>query len=405
MVDIANREIGRESATVVCGLGIASGFGVGVESLVEGLKSGRDVFRSLSDLWGDGYSWSELKGAWIPDRSLFASRRQGAASSLALHLAKQAVADAGWGEDELRDAALVVGSSRGNAAGWLDEWPGRRRVKLLSVPQSLHSELASCVSIELGMHGPYHVVSSGCASGVDAVGLAWMLLKSGTVQRALAIGLDLPLSPALLNTYFDSRMLSKSALNDPYHPAADGMLIAEGGAALAMELRPCSMSERKPVLLNYRSNSDAYGPLGMPPSGEYMAQLLESSLEVVKRFGMPLSLCPHASGTRGNALSEQAALARVFSSRGDEMPDFRVMKPWVGHAIGGSGILELVMMLAFARNGELPPNPKGLAVPLDGVVLSESVDPAGSRILVKSASSMGGHNAVISVGIGDFRTK
>lgn len=39
-------------------------------------------------------------------------------------------------------------------------------MKILAVPNSLHSELASCVSIELGICGPYHVLASGCAAGL-----------------------------------------------------------------------------------------------------------------------------------------------------------------------------------------------------------------------------------------------
>ena len=403
MIDKENTERGKGKVAMIRGLGIASGLGGGVDAQIAAMESGSDIFRPLSELWGHDHAWSAFKGAWIPDRSLFKGRRQGPASSLALCLARQAVADAGWGTDELKDAAIVVGTSRGNAAGWLGDWSGRRRVKLLSVPQSLHSELASCVSIELGIHGPYHVVSSGCAAGLDAVGLAWMLLKCGAAKRALAIGLDLPLVPLLLDTYFDSRMLSESGANNPYHPAADGMVISEGGAAIAMELDGKDGRKGCPVLLDYRANSDAYGPLGMPPSGEYMAELMEKALDEIRLYGLelPLTVCPHASGTRGNAVSEQAALTRVFGDRDRDMPDFRLMKPWVGHAIGGSGILELALMTAFAREGKLPPNFKGLAAPVDGVCLSESVDLAGSRVIMKSASSMGGHNALVSIGVGD----
>lgn len=57
--------------------------------------------------------------AGIPERGMLCSRRNGPASQLALLLARQAVEEAGWGPHELEDAALVVGSSRGNASGWL----------------------------------------------------------------------------------------------------------------------------------------------------------------------------------------------------------------------------------------------------------------------------------------------
>ena len=150
-----------------------------------GVREGRRVLKPLSELWGEGNPWGDVLSGWIPDRELLCSRRNGPASQLALLLARQAVEDAGWGRKELRDAALIVGSSRGNASGWLSPWPGRRPMKILAVPNSLHSELASCVSIELGICGPYHVLASGCAAGLDAVGMAarlsvWICLCAGS---------------------------------------------------------------------------------------------------------------------------------------------------------------------------------------------------------------------------------
>ena len=154
----------------VCGLGLASGFGMGAAAHLTGVREGRSVLKPLRELWGAGHPWGDVLSGWIPDRKLLCSRRNGPASQLALLLARQAVEEAGWGEEELKDAALIVGSSRGNASGWLSPWPGRRSMKILAVPNSLHSELASCVSIELGIRGPYHVLASGWAAGIDGRG-------------------------------------------------------------------------------------------------------------------------------------------------------------------------------------------------------------------------------------------
>ena len=346
----------------VCGLGLASGFGMGAAVHLAGVREGRRVLKPLSELWGEGNPWGDVLSGWIPDRELLCSRRNGPASQLALLLARQAVEDAGWGRKELRDAALIVGSSRGNASGWLSPWPGRRPMKILAVPNSLHSELASCVSIELGICGPYHVLASGCAAGLDAVGMAAMLMRQGVVKRALAIGLDLPLCRELLGTYWASGMLSRNGLNDPYGPLADGMCISEGGAAIALELS----SAPGIYVKDYLVNSDAYSPLGMPEDGKSIAALLE------------------------------AALKRVFK---DGLPDLRMMKPWTGHAIGGSGILELALMLVFAREGVLPPNPPWATFPEGGACSAEELPLAGGRMLVKSAASMGGHNVVLSLAV------
>lgn len=377
----------------VCGLGLASGFGMGAAAHLDGVRKRRRVLKPLRELWGEGHPWGEVLSGWIPDRKLLCSRRNGPASQLALLLARQAVEEAGWGGDELKDAALIVGSSRGNASGWLSPWPGRRPMKILAVPNSLHSELASCVSIEMGIHGPYHVLASGCAAGLDAVGMAAMLMRQGLAVRALAIGLDLPLCRELLGTYWASGMLSRNGVNDPYGPCADGMCISEGGAAVALEMS----AEPGIYVKDYLVNSDACSPLGMPEDGKGMAALLEAALRNWDG-SVPLTVCPHASGTSGNAASERAALKRVF---GGCLPDLRMMKPWTGHAIGGSGILELALMLAFTREGVLPPNPEWVSSPDGGASSAEELPLQGRRLLVKSAASMGGHNVVLSLAVDD----
>lgn len=379
----------KELAPRVCGLGLASAFGLGAAAHLNGVRAGRRVLRPLKELWGEGHPWGEVMSGWIPDRDLLCSRRNGPASQLALLLARQAVKEAGWGADQLEGAALIVGSSRGNASGWLSPWPGRRPMKMLAVPNSLHSELASCVSIELGIRGPYHVLASGCAAGLDAVGMAALLMRQGLVKRALAIGLDLPLCRELLGTYWASGMLSRNGVNDPYGLLADGMCISEGGAALALEMSSSPGIRVK----DYLVNSDAYSPLGMPSDGKSMAALLGGVLDRQGR-DMPLTVCPHASGTAGNAACERAALERVF---GRDLPDLRMMKPWTGHAIGGSGILELALMLAFVREGSLPPNPGWASSPGAGSVPAAETPFSGSRLLVKSAASMGGHNVVLGL--------
>ena len=99
----------------------------------------------------------------------------------ALNVARQAIADAGWTEADLKDAAIVVGTSRGNAAGWLGPWPGRRPFKLMAASNTIHSEPASAITIEFGITGPNYVLASGCSAGLDAIGIAMMLLQSGAV--------------------------------------------------------------------------------------------------------------------------------------------------------------------------------------------------------------------------------
>ena len=156
----------------------------------------------------------------------------------ALHVAREAITDAGWTADDLRDAALVVGTSRGNAAGWLGPWPGRRPFRLMAASNTIHSEPASAISIEFQITGPNHVLASGCSAGLDAIGIAMMLVRCGVAPRALAVAVDLPLVPLLLDNYAASGILSADLSADPYRPGTSGFIPAEGAAAMAIDATP-----------------------------------------------------------------------------------------------------------------------------------------------------------------------
>ena len=302
----------------------------------------------------------------------------------ALHVAREAVAAANWSAADLQDAAVVLGTSRGNAAGWLGPWPGRRPFRLMAASNTIHSEPAAAITIELGIHGPYQVLASGCSAGLDAIGIAALLVQGGIAPRAIAVAVDLPLVPCLLDSYASSGLLAKSATCDPYHPASSGFIPAEGAAALTLEpLKP-----GLPALLGYSANSDAVDPLGMPMDGGRSIGLMRLAIE---RHGRPRALCPHATGTGVHAIAEPAALQRAFPS--GTRPSLHLLKPFTGHTIGASGLIETAILTAFLMQGQLPPNRQGLTSPECFELPDRVLDASGP--VFKLSHSMGGHNALL----------
>jgi 3-oxoacyl-[acyl-carrier-protein] synthase II len=340
-------------------------------------------FKELAGLLGAGNPHAGRPAAWIHDRKLLLNRKWSPATMAALHVAREAVADAGWTAGELRDAALVVGTSRGNAAGWLGPWPGRRPFKLMAASNTIHSEPCSASSIELGITGPNHVLASGCAAGLDAAGIAMMLVQCGMAPRALAVAVDLPLVPLLLDNYAASGLLATDPDLDPYRRGSSGFIPAEGAAAMAIEPRGGDF----PKLLHYACNSDACDPVGIPADGGRTSELLEKAMIL---HGHPAAVCPHATGTAVQAIADPAALARAFP---DEKPTLHLLKPFTGHTIGASGLLESVILARFLREGKLPPNLPGRHAP-DGFILPDVPLDAGGPVN-KLSHGMGGHNALL----------
>jgi 3-oxoacyl-[acyl-carrier-protein] synthase II len=295
----------------------------------------------------------------------------------ALHVARQAVAAAGWDAEKLADAALIVGTSRGNAAGWLGPWPGRRPFKLMAASNTIHSEPATAISIELGMFGPNHLVASGCSAGLDALGLAKILLDAGHAERALVVAVDLPLVPLLLDNYADSGLLGTSTRLNPFSPTTDGFIPAEGAAAIAL-----STSEKgRSLITHFSNNSDGADPVGVPKGGGRTSSLLYKAIEAC---GEPAAICPHATGTKAQAAAERAFLSGAAS--------LHLLKPFIGHTVGASGLLESVILLRFMEDAMLPPNLPGTLGACD-MDAPEITTPCHGPVY-KLAHGMGGHNSL-----------
>jgi len=352
-----------------------------VESHFHAISAGTTGIRPLAGLLGNGSPHAETPGAWIAPRELLTNRKWSPASMAALHVAREAVSSAGWGKAELRDAALIVGTSRGNAAGWLGAWPGRRPFKLMAASNTIHSEPATAVSIELGILGANHVVASGCSAGLDALGLAKLLLDSGQVKRALVVAVDLPLVPVLLDNYASSGLLGNSTPLNPFSPATCGFIPGEGAAAIALS----SVENGKTAIIHFSNNTDGADPVGIPADGGRTHLLIEAAL---RSGGTPAAICPHATGTKIQARAERKFLSGISGKE----PTLHLLKPFFGHTVGASGLLESAVLLRFMQDSKLPPNlpgtlgAAGMEAPADAIACTGTV--------FKLAHGMGGHNAL-----------
>jgi 3-oxoacyl-[acyl-carrier-protein] synthase-1 len=90
------------------------------------------------------------------------------------------------------------------------------------------------------------------------------------------------------------------------------------------------------------------------------------------------------------AAADPAALSRIFP---DAKPTLHLLKPFVGHAIGASGMLESVILATFLRDGMLPPNMPGMHAPPGFSLPAEPLTATGP--LAKLSHGMGGHNSLL----------
>lgn len=396
---------------LITGAEAACALGLRLEDCVQALRARRGGLAPLGSRLGGAAleAFAGLAAGLFPTRELVQGRRYGAAGNAAVRAARAAVSRAGWSAQKTDGAWVFAASSRGNVGEEAGSNAWRRPLRRFSASNTMHSEIAAAVSIELGIRGPWQMISNGCSSGLDALGLAWMAVAGGLAPRALVVAVDLPFVPRLLRDFQDTGLLSRNNVNDPFalgnaeaggpDAATSGFLPGEGVAAVTLE--PAGGATARPAsalcaMDRYCANSDAYDTLMIPPDGGGIADCVQQVCGSISSETAPLvALCPHATGTLNHARAEPAAILRALA--GQDVP-LIPLKPHTGHTLGASGLLDVALLAACMAERMLPAVLPGLTPPACGLRLAEAALPLkpGDRV-VKLASGMGGHNAAVSL--------
>ena len=371
-----------------------SAIGDDLDTMRAAMLGGRSGLKQLSGFEGLEEQFSAVSGGWLHDRSPLRGRKYGAASNLAVQVAKDAVAAAGWSADQTRDAWVFGGSSRGNFGELLNSRYGRRPLKIYAPSNSLNSEIAAAVSIECGIRAPWQLLSNGCASGLDAVIWAAHTVACGLAPRALVVSVELPLVSSLLKDFQRTGLVNTNGVNDPYSPDTTGFFPAEAAVALTIEPEGSGT-----LLTGGWMNSDAFDPVGLPPDGYGVRELLDLCWDYFQtddRSWLP-AICPHASGTKAHGHAEYEAIRAVLQKRGSGQASVHLLKPFTGHSLGANGALDCALLHKFFSAGQLPPNLPGLHGGCAEIRLPSTAEPVCGRTVLKLSGGMGGRNSLLAM--------
>lgn len=394
---------------VITGMGAISALGNGVEPLWQGAAEGRSGVRRivLPRLHGNRIDI----GAEVPDFDAEAAlgapppRSAERHAHFALVAAAEAIAQAGLTRADLAGSrtGAIIGSGIGGV-GTMDEgcalyYQSGSRADPWSVPRVMCSSAVSHVSIAHGITGPTFGVTSACASATQSIGVAAMMIRAGIIDRALAGGAEACLAPAVMRAWEALRVLTPDACR-PFSADRSGMVIGEGAGVFVLESEAAARARGATplaVLAGYGTSSDALDMVQPDPAGAERA--MRDALEMA---GLPPEAVgyvnAHGTGTALNDANEAEAMRRVFGYALDDVP-VSSSKPIVGHALGASGALELVITIKALQHQLIPPqinltrpDPKcPLFLPTGGA-LARSFDYALSNTF-----AFGGINAALIV--------
>jgi 3-oxoacyl-[acyl-carrier-protein] synthase II len=397
----------------VSGLGAVCGLGWGVPALWEGLRAGRAGFAPIQRFEPSRHRTRLAAEAGEPPAGFVRSlgravpgwRRLSVADRFALFAALEAAGQAGleipFGED--LTAGVYFGSSTGGmfeSEGFFEDFlRDRRRARLSALVSQQVNGPGDAVARHLGATGPVETLSSACASGALALGVALEAVRSGEVDVAIAGGSDSLCQ--LTYAGFNALRSVDEVPCRPFRAGRAGMSFGEGAAVLVLEPLPRVLARgRKPlaVFAGAGSSCDAYHMTAPDPSGTGAAAALAAALSDAGLAPEAVDFVNvHGTGTPLNDAAEWQALQRVFGERAGEMP-LAATKALTGHLLGCSGAIEAVATVLCLHEGALHPVGRdGEADPELPVslVLDEPLSLPDARAAVSTSLAFGGSNAAL----------
>lgn len=208
----------------------------------------------------------------------------------------------------------------------------------------------------LGIDGRIRIVSNACASGANAIGQAFHLVRSGRAERALAGGYDALCQ--LVFAGFDSlQALSPSGIPRPFDAHRDGLALGEGAGFVVVESMDSAKSRGARILAEitgYGAATDVHHLTQPHPEGDAALATMHAACAMAGLAPSQIDyINSHGTGTPLNDVAEANAIRRWA---GDDVSTIRVSstKSAIGHLLGGAGAVESVICLIALENQFLP---------------------------------------------------
>jgi minimal PKS ketosynthase (KS/KS alpha) len=227
------------------------------------------------------------------------------------------------------------------------------------VPSSLASELA----LKFRAHGPATVVSTGCTSGIDAIGFGHQLIEDDLADVVITGASDSPISPITM-ACFDPIKATSSRNDDPAHASRpfdrdrDGFVMGEGAAVLILEELERARARGAHIwceVAGFASRGNAFHMTGLKPDGLDMA---EAICDAMNQAGLRPEdidyINAHGSGTKQNDRHETAAYKKALGEQAYKIP-ISSIKSMIGHSLGAIGALEMATCALTIDRGVIPP--------------------------------------------------
>ncbi len=365
---------------------------------------------------GDVYDWQY--GETSAD-----AKRIDRYSQFAMVSAADAIASSGWkcGEDgriafddpaESSRFGVVLGSGIGGMTTIYDQMSrliekGPGRVSPLTIPKLMLNAGGGILAIQYGLRGPNYSVATACASAANAIGNSMYLIRDNVCDQLITGGSEAAMTRMALAAFANMRALSTR--NDapehasrPFDKKRDGFVFSEGAGIIVVEELESARARGANILgeiAGFGTSCDAGHITSPDGEGKGAAQAMQAALNDAEINADQVDyINAHGTSTPLGDKAETHAIKSVFGVSARSVA-ISSTKSQLGHALGATGGIELIMCLKAIQDGIVPPTANLTDPDPDCDLDYTALKPKERDITYAMSNSFGfgGHNASVIV--------
>ncbi|HTY32522.1 SDR family NAD(P)-dependent oxidoreductase [Mycobacterium sp.] len=268
---------------------------------------------------------------------------------------------------------------------------------------------ANRLSYFYDFHGPSMAIDTACSSSLVAVHLACRSLRDGECSLALAGGVNVILSPALMINFTKAKLMAPDGRSKTFDAGADGYVRGEGAGIVVLKPLSRALADNDPIYAVIRgtaTNQDGRTNGLIAPSRQSQEAVLAAAY---RRAGLSPGTAQyveaHGTGTfLGDAIEANALGTILADGRPPGSPCLiGSVKTNIGHLEAAAGVAGLIKVALALKHKAIPPslnfvepNPE---IPFDSlpVRVAQTLTPwpenGGRAVASVSSFGMGGTNA------------
>ena len=400
---------------VVTGLGATTPLGGDVATTWANAVAGKSGARLMKHQWASTLPVHFAAEVTVEPSEVMKPvelRRLDRSEQFALIAAREAFADAGNPELDLERLGVVIASGIGGVTSLLEQYrilmeKGARLVSPHTVPMIMPNGPAANVGLEFKAKAGVHTPVSACASGAEAIGYAFDMIRNNRADVVISGGVEasvdaLPMAGFAAMKALSTRNEAPEKASRPYDVDRDGFVLGEGGGVLILEEYEHAKARGAKIYCEIAGQgltSDGYHIAAPDPEGRGVIRAMQLALRDAGLSTKDIfHLNAHATSTPAGDVAEANALRGALGADADHVA-VSATKSMTGHLLGGAGAVESVFIVKALQERLAPPtiNIENLdpAVTVDVVRDKARELPKGDIAALNDSFGFGGHDVVL----------